>query len=177
MAIGAGGLLSAGCSGPLGRLSRPGLAMLVSVSSWGAAIAGFAAVQGLASTLLFLALAGGADTVTVVLRGTIVQAATPDALRGRVTATEYVVGACGGELGNLEAGAVGSLTSPAISAASGGLATIAVALALAVVLPGFARHRAGGERPDLGNGAAALGDVAGVVVGEEQEAAHHGGHG
>ena len=52
------------------------------------------------------------------------QAVTPDKLRGRVLAADYVVGAGGGQLGNLESGALGSLTSPVISALTGGLLTI-----------------------------------------------------
>ncbi len=92
-------------------------------------------------TLAMLAIAGAADTFTVVFRGTIVQQTTPDEFRGRVTAADYVVGVSGGQLGNLEAGALGSLTSPAISALSGGLVTIAGAIVIALVLPAFARYR------------------------------------
>jgi len=141
-AIGIGGLFSAALSGPLTRTSRQGRAMLGSTAVWGAAFAGFAVASSLWLTLTLLALAGAADTVTVVLRGTIVQANTPDQLRGRVTAAEYVVGASGGQLGNLEAGALGSLTSPVLSAFSGGLLTIVGALVVALALPNFARYRA-----------------------------------
>jgi MFS family permease len=141
-AIGIGGLVTAAFSGPLARTSRQGRAMLGSTAVWGAAFAGFAVASSLWLTLALLALAGAADTVTVVFRGTIVQANTPDQLRGRVTAAEYVVGASGGQLGNLEAGALGSLTSPALSAFGGGLITIVGALAVALALPNFARYRA-----------------------------------
>lgn len=140
-AIGVGGLLTAVCSGPLNHLERQGRAMLVAVSVWGAAFAGFAVVPGLWPTLTLLAIAGAADTVTVVLRGTIVQTVTPDHLRGRITAVEYVVGASGGQLGNLEAGALGSLTSPVISAFSGGLVTIAGVVVIGLALPRFAHYR------------------------------------
>ena len=99
--------------------------MLCAVAVWGAAFAGFAVAPGLWLTLSLLAVAGAADTFTVVFRGAIVAAVTPDRLRGRVMAADYVVGAGGGQLGNLEAGALGSLTSPTISALAGGLVTIA----------------------------------------------------
>src|SRR6202012_39059 len=95
---------------------------------WGGGFAAFAVVPGLALTLITLAVAGAADTITVVMRGTIVQTSVHDAMRGRVTAVDYVVGLCGGQLGNLEAGAVGSLTSPVTSAFAGGLAAIAAAV-------------------------------------------------
>ncbi|MGO9292303.1 MAG: MFS transporter [Streptosporangiaceae bacterium] len=140
-AIGVGGLVTAVLSGPVGQIARPGRAMLVTVIVWGAAFAGFAVAPGLWLTLGLLALAGAADMFTVVFRGTIVALVTPDALRGRVMAAEYVVGAGGSQLGNLEAGALGSLTSPVISALAGGLATVAAALAIGVALPAFTRCR------------------------------------
>ena len=115
--------------------------MLVAVAVWGAAFAGFAVVSSLWLTLILLAVAGAADTFTVVFRGTIVQIVTPEQFRGRVMAADYVVGAGGGQLGNLEAGALGSLTSPVISALSGGLITVAGVIAIGFALPGFARYR------------------------------------
>ncbi|HEX9033159.1 MAG TPA: MFS transporter [Streptosporangiaceae bacterium] len=140
-AIGLGGLASAAFSGPVRHVSRHGLAMLVAVAVWGAAFAGFAVASSLWLTLTLLAAAGAADTFTVVFRGTIVQTVTPDQLRGRVMAADYVVGAGGGQIGNLEAGALGSLTSPVISALTGGLATIAGAIVIGLALPAFTRYR------------------------------------
>jgi MFS family permease len=141
-AIGVGGLASAVLSGPLGRMSRPGRAMLVAVAVWGAAFAGFAVAPAvLWLTLGLLAVAGAADTFTVVFRVSIVQAVTPDALRGRLLAADYVVGAGGGQLGNLGSGALGSLTSPVISAFTGGLLTLAAVAVLGLTLPAFRRYR------------------------------------
>jgi MFS family permease len=147
-AIGLGGLVSAGLSGPVGRISRQGRAMLYAVAVWGAAFAGFAVARTLWLTLTMLAIAGAADTFTVVFRGTIVQQATPEELRGRVTAADYVVGAGGGQLGNLEAGALGSLTSPTISALSGGLVTVVGAVVIGLALPAFSRYRAAVRSPE-----------------------------
>jgi MFS family permease len=140
-AIGLGGLASAAFSGPVRNVSRQGRAMLCTVAVWGAAFAGFAVASSLWLTLSLLAVAGAADTFTVVFRGTIVAAVTPDQLRGRVMAADYIVGAGGGQIGNLEAGALGSLTSPAISALSGGLVTIAGAIVIGLALPAFTRYR------------------------------------
>jgi MFS family permease len=140
-AVGAGGLASAAFSGPVRHVSRQGRAMLAAVAVWGAAFAGFAVAPGLWLTLGLLAMAGAADTFTVVFRGTIVTAATPGQLLGRVMAADYVIGAGGGQLGNLEAGALGSLTSPAISAVTGGLVTIAGAVVIALAMPAFTRYR------------------------------------
>jgi len=140
-AIGVGGLVSAALSGPIGRITWPGRAMLGAVAVWGAAFAGFAIATTLWLTLVTLAIAGAADTFTVVFRGTIVQQTTPEEFRGRVTAADYVVAVSGGQLGNLEAGTLGSLTSPTISALTGGLITVAAAVAIGLALPAFTRYR------------------------------------
>jgi MFS family permease len=152
-AIGAGGLVSAVFAGPLRHASRYGLVMLACVTVWGGAFALFAAAHSLWLTLLSLALAGVADTFTVVVRGMIVQAATPDEFRGRVNAADFLVGAGGGELGSLEAGVVGSLTTPVISALSGGLLTVVGALAIGAALPGFRRYRAPHHADEVHDGA------------------------
>jgi hypothetical protein len=121
--------------------------MLVAVAVWGAAFAGFGLASSLWLTLGMLAVAGAADTFTVVFRGTIVQMATPDELRGRVSAADYVVGAGGSQLGELESGALGSLTSPTVSALSGGLVTLAGVVVIGLALPAFARYRARADEP------------------------------
>ena len=140
-AVGAGGLISAAFSGPVGHVSRQGRAMLCTVAVWGAAFAGFAVASSLWLTLTMLAVAGAADTFTVVFRGAIVNTMTPDQLRGRVLAADYVVGAGGPQLGNLEAGALGSLTSPTISALAGGILTVAGTVVIGLALPAFTRYR------------------------------------
>jgi MFS family permease len=140
-ALAAGGLLGSVLSGPAGRVRAKASAMLVTVVIWGAAITcfGFARVFWLA--LLLLVLAGAADTTTVIFRGSIVQHITPDRLRGRVTAVDYVVGAGIPRLGNFESGAVAAVTSPGFSAVSGGVAAVAGALLVRLAFPAVARYR------------------------------------
>ncbi len=140
-ALGVGGVLGSALSGPVGRIQRQGRAMLVAGAVWGAALAGFGLVDGLAATLALLALASMADVSSVVLRTTIVQVDTPDAYRGRVSAAEYVVGAMCPQLGNARAGAVASLTTPNISALSGGLSCVVGAGVLALAFPALVRYR------------------------------------
>jgi hypothetical protein len=85
-----------------------------------------------------------------------VAANTPDRLRGRVMAADYVIGTGGGQIGNLEAGALGSLASPQISALAGGLATIAGAVVIGLALPVFTHYRRQpGHHPGQGRPAAA----------------------
>lgn len=140
-AVGVGGMVTAVFSGPLRHFSRQGVLMLVTVSVWGAAFAVFAVSPWLWLTLLALALAGAADTFTVVVRGVIVQVVTPDELRGRVNAADFAVGAGGPQLGSLESGVLASFTSPVASALIGGLLTIAGAAAIGAALPAFRRYR------------------------------------
>jgi MFS family permease len=147
-AIGVGGLVSAVFAGPLRHAARHGLVMLACVAVWGGAFALFAVAPSLWLTLLALAVAGLADTFTVVIRGMIVQHATPDEFRGRVNAADFLVGAGGGELGSLEAGLVGSLTTPVISALSGGLLAVAGTIAIGAALPQFRRYRATAAEPE-----------------------------
>jgi Transmembrane secretion effector len=140
MALGgvAGGLLS----GPVGRVQRQGRGMLVAVAVWGLAIAGFGLADGLVATLLALAVADAADVSSLALRAAVIQTATPEAFRGRVAATDYVVGSSVPQLGNFRAGLVASATSPAVSAVSGGLAAAAAAGVLALTFPALRHHRA-----------------------------------
>jgi len=140
-AVGVGGLVGVVLSGPLRHVRRPGLAMLECVALSGAAFAVFAIAPGLPLTLAALAVVGAADGFTVVFRGTIAQTVTPEELRGRVMAADFVIGAGGSQLGYLESGAVGSLATPDISALSGGLATIVAVLLIGALIPGLRRYR------------------------------------
>ena len=147
-AIGAGGLVSAVFAGPLKHMRRHGLVMLACVAVWGGAFALFAVAPSLWLTLLALAIAGLADTFTVVVRGIIVQESTPDEFRGRVNAADFLVGAGGSQLGSLEAGLVGSWTTPVISALSGGLLTVFGVLAIGAALPSFRRYQSPAPAPE-----------------------------
>ena len=139
-AIAVGGIIGTVFSGPAARVRHQGLGVVVAGAVWGAALAGFGAVHSLALTLGFLALAGLADVTSVVLRSTIVQLATPDAYRGRVGSTEFVVGAAFPQLGNFRAGLVANWTSPAVSATSGGIAAVVGAALVAVSVPALVRY-------------------------------------
>ncbi|HEX3925489.1 MAG TPA: MFS transporter [Streptosporangiaceae bacterium] len=149
-ALATGGLLGSALSGPAGRVTRKAHAMLFTTTCWGAAIAGFGFARTLWLALALLVVAGALDTTSVIFRGSVVQAATPDRLRGRVTAVDYVVGAGVPKLGNFESGAVASFTSPGFSAVSGGLVTVAGALLIRLALPAMARYQTG-SGPDPEN--------------------------
>jgi hypothetical protein len=133
---------AAAFSGPLSHVRRQGFAVLVAIAVWGAAIAGFGLMSLLWAAVVLLAVAGAADVVNGVFRSTILQVNTPDALRGRVSGVGFVVGAGGPRLGDVEAGAVAAITSPVISAVSGGLACVLGVVLLGLAVPALARYDA-----------------------------------
>jgi len=120
-ALAVGGVTATALSGPVTRLGRPGLVMLCGAGTWGVALTLFGLVGDPWTGLGLLAVAGGADSLSVVSRVTIVQTRTPDALLGRVTAAEQVVGQGGPHLGNLRGGLVAGWTSGATALVLGGL--------------------------------------------------------
>jgi MFS family permease len=140
-APGAGALLGALTTGWVSRIQRQGLAVIVAVIGWGAAITCFGLVSWLPLALLLLAAAGCADVISAVFRSTIIQLAVPDALRGRLAGLQIAVVTGGPRIGDLEAGAVATAFGNTVSVVSGGLACIAGALLLARALPGFRRQR------------------------------------
>jgi hypothetical protein len=91
---------------------------------------------------MLLAVAGCADVISAVFRGTIMQLAVPDALRGRVMGLQMAAVTVGPRVGDAETGAVAAAFGTAASVVSGGLACIAGALLLARLLPEFTRQRA-----------------------------------
>jgi MFS family permease len=124
-AIAVGGTIASILSGTFTRLPRPGLVMLGGSAAWGVALV----LLGVASNpwvgLAFLVGAGAADTVAVVSRSTVVQLHTPDALLGRVTAAEQIVGLAGPDIGNMRAGLLATATSGTAALVSGGLLCVA----------------------------------------------------
>jgi MFS family permease len=140
----AGALAGALLTGWVRRVIRQGRAVLWAVAVWGAAIVGFGlSTEAFWLALGFLAIAGAADVVSAIFRSTILQGAVPDALRGRLSAIHIVVVTGGPRLGDLEAGVVAQLVSPAFSVVSGGAAVVLGVIGLAAAVPAFARYRAG----------------------------------
>lgn len=136
-AVGAGGLMGALTTGWVGAIRRQGLAVIISVVVWGAAIAAFGLVPWLGAALVLLAVAGWADVISAVFRNTILQILVPDRLRGRLLGVHMAVVTGGPRVGDLEAGSVAALSSNDISVVSGGVLCILGAIVLAARLPGF----------------------------------------
>ncbi len=143
----AGALVASIFSGPLARVRRQGLGVVIAAAAWGAALVAFGFATALWLALLLLAVAGAADFVSAVLRSTIVLVATPDELRGRITGIEFAQVAAAPTLGNVEAGVLAALTSIRFSIVSGGLACIAGCGVLALAIPALLRYDAKAGSP------------------------------
>ena len=139
-APGAGALIGALLTGWVVMVRRQGWAVLIAVAVWGAAIAAFGLVPWLAVALVLLALAGAADVVSAVFRGTILQLEAPESLRGRLSSVHTAVVTGGPRLGDFEAGAVAAVSTPQISVVSGGLGCLVGVGIVAWLMPRFARY-------------------------------------
>ncbi len=120
-AIAVGGVTASLFSGTFTRSRRPGLVMLGGSAAWGTALALFGVSSNRWGGLAFLAVAGAADTVSVVSRSTVVQLHTPPELLGRVSAAEQIVGQAGPDIGNVRGGLVAGAASGTAALVSGGL--------------------------------------------------------
>jgi MFS family permease len=131
-----GAFFGAVFSGWVGRIRRPGRGVIVAVAGWGAAIVAFgllAASYPLA--LLCLAVAGAADVISAVLRASILQLATPDHLRGRLSSIHGLVVTSGPRIGDAEAAGVAALAGPQFSVVSGGVLCLAGLLFVVRMFP------------------------------------------
>lgn len=108
-----------------GRIVRKGKVLLWSVGAFGAATVAFGFARDFTFALVCLAFVGAADTVNMVLRNVLRQLATPDELRGRMSAVNVIFAQGGPQLGEVEAGLVAQTFGVAASIVSGGVACIA----------------------------------------------------
>lgn len=107
---------------------RVGLRMLQAVALFGAATVVFSLSHFIALSILALAVMGAADMVSVVIRLSLVQLATPDDMRGRVGAVNYLFVNASNQLGEFESGMTAALFGAVPAALLGGVGTIIVAL-------------------------------------------------
>ncbi|HYN47269.1 MAG TPA: MFS transporter [Candidatus Nanopelagicales bacterium] len=137
----AGALVGAALTGWVGRIRRPGRAVIVAVGAWGLAITAFGlSAWSFPLALLFLALAGAADVFSAVLRSSIVQLETPDEIRGRVVGVHILVVTSGPRLGDAEAAAVAAVVGPQLSVVSGGILCLVGLVAVVRRFPELGRY-------------------------------------
>ena len=126
---------------------------MVAVAGWGAAIVAFGLLTAsFPLALICLAVAGGADVVSAVLRNSIVQLTTPDRLRGRLSSIHMLVVTSGPRFGDAEAAAVAAVAGPQFSVVSGGVLCLLGLIVVVRLFPqlmayehGHSEGPAGGE--------------------------------
>lgn len=153
-APGVGALCTSFVLAHLPPIRRAGPTLLWSIAGFGAATIVFGLSRNfwLAWSMLFLT--GALDMISVIIRHTLVQTSTPDAMRGRVSAVNSVFINISNELGSFESGAVAQwfvrptdpAFGPTVSVVSGGVGTILVVLVTALCVPAVRRYgKLGGE--------------------------------
>ncbi len=116
-------------------MRRAGPTLLWAVAGFGAATIVFGLSTNFLLSFAMLLLTGALDNISVVIRGTLVQTLTPDAMRGRVSAVNGLFIGSSNELGGFESGATAELFGPIASVVGGGIGTILVVIAAACLWP------------------------------------------
>jgi len=121
-------------------LQRAGRTLLWAVGIFGLATIAFGLSRSFWLSLLALFICGAADNLSVVVRHTLVQLLTPDEKRGRVSAVNSLFIGTSNELGGFESGLVANWFGPVFSVVSGGIGTLVVVAAVALLWPEIRRY-------------------------------------
>jgi MFS family permease len=116
-----------------------GRALLLSVAGFGVATIVFGLSTSFWLSLLMLALTGAFDNISVIIRGTLFYAYTPDAMRGRVGAVNSVFIGASNELGGFESGVAAALLGTVGAVVFGGVGTLLVVGLVALWSPELRR--------------------------------------
>jgi hypothetical protein len=123
---------------------RAGPTLLVAVTIYGIATIVFGLSTWFPLSVAAYALCGVADQVSVVMRNTAIQLSTPDEIRGRVSAVNFLFIGASNQLGAVESGFVAALTTAQFSVVSGGIGCLLVVALVAAQLPALRRYKIGG---------------------------------
>ena len=120
-------------------MERAGQSLLLAVGGFGLATMVFGVSRSFALSLGMLFVLGVLDNVSVVIRNTLVQVRTPDEMRGRVSAVNNLFIGASNEFGSFESGLVANWFGTVFAVVSGGLGTILVVVAVALIWPDLRR--------------------------------------
>ena len=112
-----------------------GRTLLLAVAGFGVATILFGLSTSFWFSVLMLALLGGLDNISVVIRASLILTRTPDEMRGRTSAVNSIFISASNELGGFESGLAAALFGPVIAVVAGGIGTILVVLAIAKIWP------------------------------------------
>src|SRR6266581_1388167 len=118
---------------------KAGRTLLVAVTGFGVATIVFGLSRWFWLSLLMLALLGGFDNISVVIRSTLLMTRTPNALLGRISAINFIFIGASNELGGFESGLVAQFFGPVIAVVGGGIGTVLVVLLVALIWPQMRR--------------------------------------
>ncbi len=121
-------------------LEMAGRALIWSVIAFGMSTIAFGLSRWFWLSFAMLFVCGAVDNVSVVVRHTLVQLLTPDAMRGRVSAVNSLFIGTSNELGGFESGLVAQLFGPVVSVVTGGVGTIIVVIATALHWPEIRKY-------------------------------------
>jgi MFS family permease len=140
-----GAVLTGALMSTFPTIDRQGRVLFTAVVGYGLAtvLFGLSSFYWLSFAALFLI--GATDTISTVLRHTILQLATPDELRGRMTSVNMIFILGGPRLGEAEAGLVAGLVSAPFSVISGGIGCVIAVLYLAARSTTLREYRQRGE--------------------------------
>jgi MFS family permease len=124
-----------------GPMKRSGLWVFIGVGIYGLATALFAYSGMFWFSVLMLTLTGVGDTISSILRGTINQLQTPDALRGRMSSINGIFTMSGPQLGQFEIGIIAAWLGSEMAALTGGLACLTMLATVAAIFPKVGRFR------------------------------------
>jgi MFS family permease len=133
----------------MGSFRRAGTWLMVAVIGFGLSTIAFGLSKHFGLSFVLLFFAGAFDNISVVIRHALVQLRTPDEMRGRVSAINFVFIGTSNELGGFESGLVAHWFGPVRSVVIGGIATIVTVLAVAAKWPELRRmDRLEDQRPE-----------------------------
>jgi MFS family permease len=121
-------------------MRKAGRTLLLSVSGFGLATIAFGLSRSFGLSMLMLVLIGAFDSISVIIRHTLVQMLTPDEMRGRVSAINSLFIGTSNELGGYESGLVAEYFGTVFSVVSGGLGTLVVVLTVGIVWPQLRKY-------------------------------------
>lgn len=130
-----GAMLMAFLIAHLPPMQNAGRTLLLAVTGFGLATVVFGLSTSFLLSVAMLALLGGLDNISVVIRGTLLLTQTPDAMRGRISSVNTIFIGISNELGSFESGLAATLLGPVLAVVTGGIATIIVVLIVARVWP------------------------------------------
>ena len=107
-------------------MNKPWRNLLIAVAGFGLSIIGFGLSTSFYLSLLFLFTEGGFDSISVLIRGTIMQLLTPDHMRGRVSAVNSMFIGSSNEIGDFESGTAAKLLGTVPAVLFGGSMTLLI---------------------------------------------------